>query len=454
MKKRMISTLVLSGLLALSLQILFVLPVSASPLSVPKIPPVPPPVPAPTKLVFAAPKDANLSDPFVLIGTLKDQTGVGIPDKSITFSILGDFLGQTPTKEDGSFRLQVNKDLPAGAFWVTASFNGAHLLTPSNAFAVLNIHPAEVKVQTVPPVAGITFKMDGRPFVSGENGMANIQIYKTGIYRLDVLIDQYHAATQQVSFGRWSEESYDPFRDVRVPTTEVVQVGLNIFHQISQKYVDLDGYPVDPQRISGITIKSAQGDIFNLENSQPKWLPASRTARRELGLEETQLQYSVISVMIDGSNVVNQAQQRFFANPNDSWPISLLLYTLHIDAKDGLFGAPVGKTVDVEFPDGQLKSYPLDKSGTIEIHSLARGIYHIGLTGTNGLNSNIPVALSRNQDVSVKVITYLDMGVVGCIGVAFALGLILYGRPWLLKLFLKKKQSSTQEARWTSIHEN
>ena len=454
MKRGMLSSLVSSALLALGLQLLWVLPVSASPLMEDKTPPAPPRAVAATELLLAAPAGVDLSEPFVLVGMLKDQSGVGIPDKSITFSVLGEYLGQTPTNDDGSFRLQVNKDLPAGIYWVTASFNGAHLLAPSNASTVLKINPTNVQVQTVPPVAGITFQMDGRQFVTNENGMANILMDKSGIYRLDVLIDQYHAAAQRVSFGRWSEESYEPFRDVRVPTNEVVQVGLNIFHQVSQKFVDLDGYPVDPQRISGIKIKSAQGDVFNLEHSQLTWLPASRTARRETGLEETKLQYSVISVMIDGSNVVNQAQQRFYADQDDNWTISLLLYTLRISAQDGLFGSPVGKTVNVEFPDGQTKSYLLDKSGTVEIHSLARGIYKIELTDTNGLKSTLPVALSRNQDLSAKVITYLDIGIVACIGVAFAVGLILYGRPWLLNLFLRKKPGVTREPRWTSIHEN
>ena len=454
MKKGLLSTLFLSGLVALGLQLLFVLPVSASPILPQKKPPLPTPVTVSSEVVFAAPGDANLGDPFTFIGALKDQTGVGIPDGSITFSIFGEYLTQTRTKSDGTFNLQVNKDLSAGSYWVTASFNGAHLQAPSNASVVLNIKPATVQVQTIPATAGIIFKMDDRQFVSDPNGMASIQIYKTGIFRLDVLIDQYHSPAQLVNFGRWSEESYLPFRDVRVPINDVVQVGLNVYHQVNQKFVDLDGYPVDPNRISGITIKSAQGDIFNFDHSQPSWLPASRTARRELGLDETKLQYSVISVMIDGSNVVNQAQQRFFANPDDSWTISLILYTLHIDTRDGLIGSPVGKSVTVEFPDGQIKSFPLDNSGKLDIHSLARGIYHIELTGTNGLNSNIPVALSRNQDVSIKVITYLDIGVVVGISAAFALGLIFYGRPWLLHFFMKKKKPNNHEAIWTSIHEN
>lgn len=454
MKKWIISILMLAGLLAFSLQAFWVLPVSASPLDPQKDPAGSKPAASTTQIILVAPSDTDLGSPFTLIGALKDQTGAGIPEKSITFSVFGEYLTQTRTQADGTFNFQVNKDLAAGSYWLTASFNGAHLLDPSSANTVLNIKPAKVLVQTVPATAGIKFKMDERTFVTGENGLTSVQIYKVGTYRLEVLIDAFQAPEKQVKFGRWSEESYIPARDVRVPGNDVVQVGLNIFHQVKQTFVDLDGYPVDPSRISGITIKSAQGDVFNFTSPQTSWIPTSRTARREQGLEETKLQYSVISVMIDGSNVVNQAQQRFYANPNDNWTISLILYTLHIDARDGLFGSPVGKSVNLQFPDGHIKNYPLDKSATIDIHSLARGIYHVELDGTNGMNSNIPVALSRNQELSVKVITYLDMAVVSGISAAFALGLLFYGRPWLLHFLVKKKTAITQERTWKSIHEN
>jgi hypothetical protein len=216
--------------------------------------------------------------------------------------------------------------------------------------------------------------------------------------------------------------------------------------------LDLNGLPVDPKRISEFTIRSAQGDMFVLNDGQPRWIPASRVARRVNGLEETQLLYSVLSVTVDGSNVVNQSQQRFFTYPIENWPISLLLYSMRINAKDGLFGTPVGKSVNVKFPDGHVENYPLDQAGMVEIHSLARGIYTTELVGVNGLNNRTPVALSRNQDVTTKVVTYLDLAVVGALGLFIALGLLLYGRPSLLHI-LRKNQQTVQESAW-ALSEN
>jgi hypothetical protein len=391
-------------------------------------------------------KQIPLTAPINLSGTLTDlATQQGIPDKNIEFYTYGVMLGQARTSASGAYKIQINKSLPAGTYVLTATFKGAHLLAPASSVISFEVLPATVKIETVPAVAGITFQMDGQQFVSGQDGTASININKEGQYRLNVLLDQYKNPSQQVEFGRWTEESYQPFKDILVPNTSVIQVGLNLYHKISLKFADLEGFPVDPARITEISIRSIQGDVFTLKPGDSPWLPASRTARRPNGLEETDLLYSVNSVTIDGSNVVNSAQQRFYAKPDDTWSISLLLYALHITARDALLASPTGSSVEVISPDGQSMYYALDQSGKLDLHALARGIYHINLIGSNGMGTSMPVALSRNQVANLNVVTRMDMVVVGFIGMGFALGLIIYGRPWLVGfLFGRKRYSSRQ----------
>ncbi len=408
-----------------------------------------------TTLSVANINDVPLGKDFFVFGTLIDQsTGYGIADQIVSLELNGDHLGQASTNAKGIFSLKVTKPLDAGTYLIAASFNGAHFHAPAIGSNVVKILPTQVKVQTVPALPGITFQIDGRLFVTGDDGSATIELSKAGLFRLDVLLDRYQDPSKKVFFGRWTEESYLPFREVQVPTDEVIQVGLNVFHRVSQNFLDLDGFPVDPNRITSITIKSIQGDVFTLKSGQSIWLPASRTARRLTGLQETDLLYSVISVVIDGSNVVNSAQQRFYALPDDTWPISLLLYSLKVNAVDGLFGSPVGKSVLVQFPDGQVKNYPLDNSGNLEIHSLARGIYRIELVGVSGVKTIIPVALSRNQVVDVREITYLDLAFLSIIGLLVVLGLVFYGRPWLLRYLFGRNRLSSRKTGWTSLHEN
>jgi hypothetical protein len=401
-----------------------------------------------TYITLNEPVNTNLSEPFTLSGIIKDQYGRPVADKSVLFTIDGEYLGQARSDKNGLFERKFTKVLNAGTYKLIATSKATHVMELSTASTTLTILPAEVRIQTVPAISGIPFQMNGTRFVSNKNGFANIKIDKPGQYHLEVLVDQYNNPSKRIEFARWLEESYQPSRDIQVPTDKVIQAGFNVYHLVGQSFLDLDGNPVDPKRVAEFTIRSAQGDMFVLHDGQPRWIPASRIARRSTGLEETQLLYSVLSVTVDGSNVVNQSQQRFYTYPVENWPISLLLYSLRINARDGLFDSPAGKSVNVEFPNGQVVNYPLDQTGTVEIHSLARGIYYTELVGTYGLSNRTPVALSRNQDVNTKVITYLDLTAVGVLGAFIALGLLLYGRPSLLR---KNNRQAAKEKEWALV---
>jgi hypothetical protein len=483
MKKRLLTVLVLSIFFILSMQWISVTPANASPLSLskhfPSIALVAPNTtdtlqlsmytanltaqpsvniiaPSSTSLDTKTPHEVainivgaeqiNLTAPITLSGVLKDlATDAGIPDKSITFSTYGVVLGQTHTDSDGSYKIQIARDLPAGKYQITAAFKGAHLLAPASTVFSFEILPTIFTVETVPAVAGITFQMDGQLFVTGQDGMASINVNHAGQYRLEMLLDRYNNPSEEIQFGRWSDNYYQPYRDVTVPSNTVTQVGLNIYHKVNLKFVDLESFPVDPSRISEITIRSVQGDVFTLMPGDTPWVPASRTARYHTGLEKTDLLYSVNSVIIDGSNVVNSAQQRFYANADDTWSISLLLYSLHITARDALLASPTGKSVELVFPNGQSAYYPLDKSGRLDVHALARGIYHVNLLGANGLGTSTQVALSRNQIVNLNIITKMDIVAFGFVSAGLAMGMVIYGRPWLIDFFLRRKRYSSRQ---------
>ena len=381
----------------------------------------------------------NLGESFIVAGSIKDAYDRPIVGKSILFTIGDEYLGQARSDENGNFGRKINNDLNAGTYDLTATSNISSSLAASTSSVTLKVLPAEVQIQTVPAIAGVSFQMNGKTFVSDADGFASIKIDKIGQYRLNVLTDKYSNPSQRIEFGRWLEESYEPFQDIQVPNDKVIQVGLNVYQLVGQSFVDLDGKPVDSGRITKFTIRSIQGDVFEFSDGQPRWIPASRTARRVSGLEESKLLYSVIDVMVDGSNVVNKSQQRFYTHPGDNWEISLLFYTMRVDARDGLFGNKLGTSVNLEFPDGSVKNYPLE-NGVAEINSLPRGIYTIEFVGIKGMSNRTPVALSRDQEVHSKVITYVDMVVVGLLGIFVALGMLLYGRPKLLRILLGKKQ--------------
>lgn len=387
----------------------------------------------------------EMGQSFILSGTIEDLQGNPLADKPIFFSINGEYLGQTPSDQEGEFSREFKQSLDAGIHKITADNNRDNLFNDNSPFVFLSIFPAKVRVQVTPPIPDVGFMMDGRKFFTDQEGLATIEINKYGTYRLTVLDDEYDHPGQRIELGRWTEEIYQPYQDISVPTNRVIQVGLNVYQIFSMDFIDLEGEKVDPSRVTEFTIRSLQGDVFVLNDGEPRWFPASRTARRLTGLEETKLYYSILNVIVDGSNVVNQSQQRFYTSAGGNLTIELILYSLQVNAKDGLFGWPIGKSLLLEFPDGRIEEYPLDEQGTVKIDSLARGTYFLRISGVKGIDNRIPVALSRDQNINMKVITNLDIAVFGAFGLIFVLGLLLYGRPWIINSTVNTVKNSYEK---------
>ena len=403
-------------------------------------------------MILVTPADIGVGDSFTLSGYIRNISGNPVEGAHIIFSINGEYLGQTASTLNGFFtRTFASKNRATGTYVITAVFNGTHLLFGSGASTHLIIYPALVVVQTVPAIPGILFEMEGKQYVSGPDGTVGIPVSDPGDYRLTILVDQYNNPTQKIEFSRWLDGTVQQYLDITVPVKKKIQVGLNVYHQVDLNFVDQARFPVDPQRVTQVTYRSAQGDVFVVDNGDPRWIPSSRISRVGVGLVPTPLLYSVISVMAEGSNVVNSSQQQFYALPNDTWQISMLLYSIRFSATDGLFNFPVGSSINLVAPDGSVKNYPLDLAGTVAIHSLARGNYSVVLVGGYGLTSRTPIALSRNQSVSVKNISYLDLAVVFMFGMVLTLGLLLYGRPQIFNFLVRKNRPQVMAVERASI---
>lgn len=395
---------------------------------------------------FSKPAPIKMGLAITLSGTIKNTWGDPIVNKSIVFSSGGSYLGQASSDKKGNFLHVIHKILSAGTYTITATSAETHTLNAAGARVALSILPADVQIQTVPAIAGISFELGGQIFLSGEDGMAYIDVNTPGQYRLTIHPELYQNPSLKVVFGRWLAETSNTYQDIQVPYNKVIPVGLNVYQSVGQSFVDLDGFPVSPQRVTALTIRSSQGDVFNFQNGEQHWIPSSRVTRLVDGLQATPLLYSVVSVTVDGANVVNRAQQKFFSHPDGTWPISLGLYSMQFLARDALFGFPVGKAVKVVFPDGVAVNYPLDSNGQIDIHSLARGNYTTSLVGANGISYKTPVALSRSQVVTTKVISVLDLIIVFGLGGALAIGMLVYGRPSMFRSLKRRNKLVPQGA--------
>jgi hypothetical protein len=64
----------------------------------------------------------------------------------------------------------------------------------------------------------------------------------------------------------------------------------------------------------------------------------------------------------------------------------------------------------------------------MRLESLSRGNYTVTVQGVMGIRSPMPIVLSRNREVDIAIISYLDMGIFGGMMVLFALTALIVGR--------------------------
>jgi len=294
----------------------------------------------------------------------------------------------------------------------------------------------QLTLETVPALAGIPISVNGRVLTTNSEGLAIVDIDTPGTVNLEVLqksdgnIDENTRAT----FVRWSDDGFQPARTFDITDDDHLQIGLSVSHPVTHSFVDLGGNVVDYSKIAGMQVRTSTGGLVSFTDDQPKWITATEIARRRTGLEATNILYSVESVTIDGTNVVNRYQQHFLAGVNSPWQIQVLLYSATVTANDALFGFPVGNGISLEYPDGHVKSLTFGADKTISLETLARGTYRLKVDGVQSLTGWTPIALSRDQAVQLQVFSYLDVAVIAALGVLVALTLLFYGRPFLIKL--------------------
>jgi hypothetical protein len=84
------------------------------------------------------------------------------------------------------------------------------------------------------------------------------------------------------------------------------------------------------------------------------------------------------------------------------------------------------------YPNGHSVFVPFGSDGTATVSSLARGSYQVKIAGASGVVSLTPVALSQDQAVNLLIPSALDILLVLFIGIVFAVGIVIIGRPWLV----------------------
>ena len=393
----------------------------------------------PANLLIEPLKPFPLGDHPVINVQLTAQFGAPIPNQPILIYVDGVRKAEGRTDSRGVASIPLRYKYSAGTYHVKALYPGITSIGVNRATAETDfvIEPARLAIYTVPPVPGVSFKLNHKIYTSDENGVVDLAVNTSGIYSLEVLPieDDNLPANTQLEFERWNDNVFTSTRKIYFPRTRRLEAGFIVNYQMNQQFFDSSGGLVDPKRVSFMEIRGI-GNTYTLNAAGPVWLPSNRLTRR-VGerLESQEILYYFRDVTIDGANVINRSEQRFHIRPDDTWALQVLLYSIRFTARDAMFHFPIGKGIELTYPNGSVEKFMFEP-GThqIVISALARGSYSARIIGTGGSAPPTPIYLSRDQDAELLMLSYLDIALIIGIPLAIALAFFFIGRPYWLRI--------------------
>ncbi len=372
----------------------------------------------------------------VLTVHLTTASGDPLANQNIRIFSYKNRRAQGITDSTGVASIPLKWNFYPGDYYILAIFNGSNAQdvngpAMANASAHLKIIPAQVTVQTIPPMAGIQFMYNDQIFSSDAKGLVYLSIDHMDIYHIEVLpVAQPTNSNSRVEFAGWNNGDLNTYHQFRFPFHRPLTAGFYTAYPVNLEYLDPTGQPTDPSRISSIRIRAGTaGTTYNFNDPKTVWLPANQIVDRVDGDASVPATYYLENVMIDGSNVVNQGQQRFQVEPDSTWRVQLFQYSTRFLAHDALFHFPIGSGILLDYPNGTQKAFSFASSNAVvTVGSLPRGIYHASVTGAGGIEPRIPMDLSRDQDFELLVLSRLDLAILFGIPVLVALILLMVGR--------------------------
>jgi hypothetical protein len=399
-----------------------------------------------TSIALLVPSDSVIGRDTTVTATLRDHSGKAVAGERVSVSLDGAQVRSGKTDAQGTALLVVpGKSLSeARDYKVVASFSGAHGLAPSSTFATLTILAAAIQIQTVPPVSNVRFSLGAETALTGPDGIAALPVPKTGLYELtaDLNYDNSSTASVKAGFVRWLDDVYTCNRTIEVTGPATYSMGLRVAYRASVRYVDLNSQPVDPKLIDEAKFSADTGadDVFlNSEiGTDDVWWTAAYAVRYGTALTVSSVTYRAQSVKIHGAEVVNRAQQAWMPVENGVWTIQLLLYSMTVRTSDAIFGSPVAGRLTLTFPDGSTIETRVESDGRVTFANLPRGQYKLALSSV-AVSPPMPVALSKDQEASLRVVTYFDVALVS--GLILVIGIAILGRWVVLSRRLKQRAS-------------
>jgi hypothetical protein len=293
-----------------------------------------------------------------------------------------------------------------------------------------------VSFKTVPPIQGLKLHFPGRRSVrTNSRGRASVR-----------LVGELHPTRHVARYRRLhSGYFYIPptVRSLKRPDGSIVRfdrlfgatlVAVTQTYTFSPRFIRRGGATLPPGVVQSYTLKSRTGAVVTVKGMAPVRLQGTRVVPFTGEFVSKDIEWSIQSVMVDGTNVVTRARNRFSPRKlHGPYDVPLLFFAAKVTSSDAIFGFPLGKSVTLTYPSGRTRLVELSKDGTTNLSGLPRGNFKIKADAP-GVSPERPLALSRDQVVELKVISYLDLALAAGVLGALAILLLVIRRPHLRRL--------------------
>jgi hypothetical protein len=301
--------------------------------------------------------------------------------------------------------------------------------------------PITITINTVPALRGIHLRFDGQLMTTGADGRATYTAEHDFTSHKLVLVDtKLQTADRRYQFSRWAgqrnpnEAFTSSVTGLPLRSNYAITAAFTVQQQVTPRFVESNGSPLDLSRVSAITLKSDAGQVVPLPAlgtaaaAAGLWLDSVRPTFHNSALTAQPASYSLQSVIVSGANVVDSGRQTFKPSLDSSPTFSTLFYNLTISGHDALFGSSTGTSATVTYPDGTKHTVRLDAHHTATLMNLPRGTYKVHLRAGRAIVANDQFVLSKDKAADEAVISGLDLVVLGVGFLLVAVALLLLGR--------------------------
>jgi hypothetical protein len=309
--------------------------------------------------------------------------------------------------------------------------------------------PITITIQTLPRLTGIRLALDGTTRITDGSGRAAFTAEHNFQRHTLVLLDSaVNTPSRRYRFTRWAGQR-DPNQAFRTTVTGLpmradytVTAAFTVQYPVTARFVDQSGRNLDVGQVKSATIRKDDGNIIDLPPSRSLWLDGQVPMFQNSTLQLHQVAYSLQTVTVNGTNVVDAGKQRFQPSTLDNPTFVTQFHDLTIRSHDAFFGGGAGSAVEVTYPDGVVRTVEFGEASTATLDNLPRGEYSVKVVTRGGIALARHLRLSQANTVDIIVLSRTDLAVAGLALLLLAFGLLFAGRTQLRHAVLKRVRAS------------